>query len=44
MSALGGGFNRSMQHCCQFIGRRFESQGFSRSLVQAQRNLVQIRL
>jgi hypothetical protein len=29
----GGGFNRSLQHCPKFIGRRFKPQGFPGALV-----------
>src|SRR4051812_11175167 len=33
MSALRGGFNGSLQHRVQSIGRRLEAQGLSRTLV-----------
>ena len=43
-SALGGGFNGSLQHRVQSIGGAFEAQGLSRTLVQAQGNLVEMGL
>jgi hypothetical protein len=44
MSTLRGGFNGSLQHRVQSIGRAFEAQGLSRTLVQAQGDLVEIAL
>ena len=44
MSALGGGFNGSLQHQVQSIGRAFEAQGLSRALVQPQGDLVEVGL
>jgi hypothetical protein len=44
MSAIGGGFNGSLQHRAQSIGRAFEAQGLSRTLVQAQGDLVEMGL
>jgi hypothetical protein len=43
-NGIGGGFNRSLQHRPKFIDRRFKSQGFSGALIQAQCDLVQVRL
>jgi len=44
MSVRGGGFNGSLQHRVQSIGRAFEAQGLSRSLVEPQRFLVEVGL
>ena len=38
------GFNRSAQHRLQFIGRRFEAQGLSRTLIESQGNRIQVTL
>ena len=44
MSAYGGGFNGSWQHRVHSIGRAFKAQGLSRTLIEAQGNLIEIRL
>jgi hypothetical protein len=39
-AALGGGFNGSMQHCSQSIGRCFKAQGLPGTLVEAHGDAV----
>ena len=41
---LTGGFNRSVQHQSQSIGRGFETQGLSRTLIEPQGDRVQVVL
>ena len=42
--SCAGGFNGSLQHRAQPIGRAFEAQGLSGTLVQTQGDLVEVGL
>src|SRR5438270_636218 len=44
MTAFDGGFNRSMQHCSQSIGKCFKAQGLPGRSIKAQGDPVQVRL